>query len=113
MSKRTLNGILKEINKQVSLLLGGKLQRIILYGSQARGDAHKWSDVDIMVIADISENELNLYEEKLDIIMSDIGLEYNTVVTSFLNNKQVFENRLKISPFYRNVQREGREVYAI
>lgn len=39
------------------LLKRGKLQRLILFGSRARGDANPLSDMDVLVVLDDSANE--------------------------------------------------------
>lgn len=44
-----IKNIAAEINEELIKLFGGKIQRIILYGSYARGDFNLESDVDIMV----------------------------------------------------------------
>lgn len=44
-----IKNIISEVNEELIKLFGGKIERIILYGSYARGDFNLESDVDIMV----------------------------------------------------------------
>ena len=37
---------------------GVPVERLVLYGSQARGEANEWSDIDVLVALDIPESEL-------------------------------------------------------
>ena len=45
----TTDELLKEIKVRLSAAYGERLRGVVLYGSQARGDARPDSDVDILV----------------------------------------------------------------
>lgn len=47
--------VAREIAKRIHGLLGDKLQRVVLFGSRARGDFHEDSDYDFVIIADFDE----------------------------------------------------------
>ena len=53
-----VNSVLKQFIEDVSNLLGDRLKKVILYGSYARGDYDKNSDLDIMILTDLNEQEL-------------------------------------------------------
>ena len=107
-----LNYILDVVTKRIQALLGNYLHSVILYGSYARGDYDAESDIDIMVLADIKESEIRLYQQKINKIASDVGLENDVFLNIFLKNKTSFEKRIPILPFYQNVINEGVTVYA-
>ena len=113
LSKTKLNKILKKVTQEVRVLLGDKLRSIILYGSYARGDADAESDIDIMVLTDADGTELKTLEEAVWSLAWDIGMDNNIVITAFVNNKDLFESRLHLSAYYRNVLNEGVKLYAV
>jgi len=45
-----LYGILRQLRQELHQLWGNRLEAIYLYGSQARGDAHPDSDVDVLAV---------------------------------------------------------------
>ena len=49
------------------------LKSVILYGSYARGDYTSDSDIDIMLLVDLSPEEMDAYSDEL----SELGYEYN------------------------------------
>ena len=106
-----LNKITGEVSKKVRNVLGDRLHSIILYGSYARGDFDDESDVDIMVLADINNDELPYYRNVICGISSDISLENNIMVSAFLKDRKFFNDHINMLPFYRNVIAEGVTIY--
>jgi predicted nucleotidyltransferase len=50
MSKEKIDTILKKFRTGLAELLGERLEAVYLYGSQARGDAHSDSDIDVLIV---------------------------------------------------------------
>ncbi|NDV83260.1 nucleotidyltransferase domain-containing protein [Bacteroides sp. 51] len=81
---------------------------IILFGSQARGDATEESDIDLLILIDNGSDKLS-YDEKsaiLDPILDlemETGLEINPIMRTY---KQWFNQPFR-TPFYINVMKEG------
>lgn len=97
--------------EQVRKLLKTKLSRIILYGSYARGDFKDNSDIDLMILVrDMSENEIRNVEEKLCDIAFDIELEKTIHISAVVKDAIQFETWKDVLPFYSNVSREGVEI---
>ena len=48
-----INKIINEFVEGVNKILGKIVKKIILYGSYARGDFKKNSDIDIMILTDL------------------------------------------------------------
>ena len=111
-NKSTLNKILDEVSRKVQELLSGSLRDIILYGSYARGDYDDESDIDIMVLADIADEERRTWRHEISLISSAVSLENDITVCIILCNKALFEEHLPILPFYQNVMNDGVTIYA-
>jgi predicted nucleotidyltransferase len=78
----------------------------------ARGDFDDESDIDIMVLADVPEDEIWSIEKKLNRISGAIGIDNDIFICIMLNDKTLFEQRMPILPFYQNVINDGVQIYA-
>jgi predicted nucleotidyltransferase len=110
--KNTLNLITQKVCAAAKEVLGDKLEKVILFGSYARGDYHEWSDIDIMVLADIQPEKASTIRKEIRSLMNYIGLEYNVIVSLSVVCYSIYREYSNISPFYLNVQEEGIELYA-
>ena len=100
----------KEIQKfieEVKKLLGTRLKKIILYGSYARGDYNKQSDVDIMILTNLSFEEIEDYRDKISDIAYDIELDTGIILSPVIKNIETYNSKVNIVPFYKNIQKEG------
>lgn len=100
----------KEIQNFIKLikqLLGERLKKVILYGSYARGDYNNHSDVDIMILTDLSFKEIEDYRDKISDIAYDIELNTGIVLSPVIKNIERYNSRINFVPFYKNIEREG------
>ena len=102
-----IDKILNRFIVEVSKLIGNRLKKVILYGSYARGDYDKNSDIDLMILTDFDENELVEYRAKIRNIACDLELENDIIISPVVRNIEKYNNRINIIPFYMNVQKEG------
>lgn len=103
--------ITNEIVDEVIQLLQDKVYKIVLYGSYARGDFTKESDIDILILLDCDKEQVLQFRKQISRLSSRIGLKNDIEISLLLRDKETFERGKNILPFYRNINREGVEIY--
>lgn len=108
---QTTQDLIKQYVSAIKKIYGKHLKQIILYGSYARGDFHKDSDIDIMVLVDLSDAQIEIYSDAL----SEVGFEYNVNhdiwFMPVVKNAKHFGQWCATYPFYSNVVKEGISLY--
>lgn len=102
-----VNKIIKQFVQELSKILGNRLKKVILYGSYARGDYDKNSDIDIMILTDLNDEEIVEYRMKVRELACDLELENDIIISPLVRNVDKYNERINIIPFYINVQKEG------
>ena len=102
-----IDKVLKQFIAQVSELIGNRLKKVILYGSYARGDYEKNSDIDLMILTDFNDEELVKYRMQIRDITCDLEADTDIVISPLVRNIEKYNNRINVIPFYMNVQKEG------
>lgn len=97
---------LEQFVRRVKEKYGDKVESIILFGSYARGDYHEESDIDVLVIGDVSLDEL------IDISFP-LLLEYGVYISPHIMTVEHFSHLDREGyGFIKNVKREGKVLYA-
>lgn len=106
---KKIKNIIKEFVKQINNLLGDRIKKVILYGSYARGDYKDNSDIDIMILTDLTDEEIIEYREQVSNIAFDIEFEndFDITISPLIKNINKFEFWKNVLPFYMNIQKEG------
>ena len=104
-----VNNAIQEFVSGVNELLEERVKKIVLYGSYARGDYNDSSDIDIMILTDLTDEEIIQYRDEVVSIAYDIEWDNNFDITisPLLKNIDKFNYWLEAMPFYMNVQKEG------
>ena len=69
---KMMQDLIEQYVEEIKKIYGSYVRQIILYGSCARGDFRPDSDVDIMILADISDLELKAYAQQLSYMTYDL-----------------------------------------
>ncbi|MDR1565305.1 MAG: nucleotidyltransferase domain-containing protein [Oscillospiraceae bacterium] len=99
--------VLDDFARAVYNALGDRVKKLILYGSYARGDYTCDSDIDIMILTDLSDYEISKYRVLISDLAYDIEMENDVSLSPVLKNMDKFNYWLSAVPFYTNVQNEG------
>ncbi len=102
-TKKILNDFLDEVKQ----ILKNRIKKIILYGSYARGDYNKSSDIDIMILTDLTPEEINKYSLLIWGKCADIEIDNGIVISPLIRNIDNFNAWLNVKPFYMNIVNEG------
>lgn len=104
---KSTHDILLEFTQQVQRVLGKSLKKVILYGSYARGDYRENSDIDIMVLTTLTDEEIRQIKTTIYDVAFDFQMEYGVDISVVIKNEEHFNYWLGALPFYDNVQKEG------
>ena len=111
MKKRTLDNLLRELYDTLNHLYGKRLDRLVLYGSHARGQAHPASDVDILVVLKGPVKRPGLEIDRMMVSIYALNLKYDDLISVVPISQEDFLS--KQSPLLMNVRREGIHVEPI
>jgi predicted nucleotidyltransferase len=96
--------LVDQVKAYLSETYGEGIKKVILYGSHARGEATKDSDVDVLVLIDPSVSPSEV-EESLSDLLFDMLMEEGELVSVIVIPEDFFENYN--FPFMLNVRKEG------
>ena len=107
-----MQDLIDQYVEAVKKIYGSHVRQIILYGSYARGDYHEDSDVDIMILVDMSDLELKAYGQQLSYMTYDFNLDYNLDIKPIAKSETHFKKWIINYPFYSNIYKEGIVLYS-
>lgn len=96
--------LLKEFKKGLTRIYGEQLEAVYLYGSYARGDAYKDSDLDVLVVLnDFQRRAAEI--RRVSELLGDLSVNYEiTVSPMFMRDNEWVANKF---PLLKNIKAEG------
>lgn len=104
---KTMENLIEQYVEAVKKIYGSHVRQIILYGSYARGDFRSDSDVDIMILLDMSDLELKAYAQQLSYMTYDFNMDNDLDIKPIAKSEAHFKKWIVNYPFYSNVYKEG------
>jgi len=89
--------------------LGDRVESIVVYGSVARGEAGKDSDIDVLIVGKAKEIRSKVSEIGYEV---DYENNFETFITPIYYTTEELEHRTRVrSPFIYEVLKEGVSLY--
>jgi len=106
-----MQDLIEKYIAEIKKIYGAHLRQVILYGSYARGDFREGSDVDIMLLLDLSDLELKAYSQRLFYMTYDFNLDHDLDIKPIAKSEEHFRKWIINYPFYANIHKEGVILY--
>src|SRR5688572_19029717 len=98
------DAIARAVARDLRVLYGERLRRVLLFGSWARGDAHPESDIDLLVVLDEVEDRWREHE-RINPALNRYSLDNDTVVSALVVSEHDYESAQR--PTLIRVRAEG------
>lgn len=104
MTAAALQKILREFRRGLETIYGSRLAGLVLFGSQARGDALPDSDIDVLVVL---HGRVNPLEEarRISQFRGDLCLRHNVVISCVYVSAE--EAETADTPLLEGIRAEG------
>ena len=102
-----ISNIIQDFAKSVRKMMGNSLDSVIVYGSYARGDYSELSDIDVMLLVSLGEEEIKEISDQISDLAFDFMMKYGVDISPVITNTDHFNYWADNLPYYRNVRDEG------
>lgn len=97
--------------KCVPGILKNHIDKIIIYGSCARGDFNDDSDIDIAILTTCDRLEAKKYDDKLMEIVTEIAIKTQAIVEYICIPVTEYMEKKSWYGYFKNIENEGRVIY--
>jgi predicted nucleotidyltransferase len=104
------NALINDFNQLMVEHYSTRLSKIILYGCYAKGDFHKESDIDFLVL--LNDEDVSITKEigETNNQLFDLSLKHNFIpISSYVISKSSFQTSNKA--LFRFIKKEGITIY--
>ncbi len=106
-SQKEIMPVVNTFARQLKSSLGDKLNAVILYGSYACGDYEYGSDVDVMVVLNVSQEETVSFREQIRDIAHQLEDKNEILLPSVIESADNFFKFKDASGYFKNILNEG------
>lgn len=87
---------------------GDDLLHIVLFGSKARGDFGKESDLDLFIVVDIPDKDYRRHWRQIVDMVWEVEFEYDIVTSLIIKDERSYETMRRHGLLlYSNIQQDG------
>ena len=102
-----ISDIMQDFAKSVRKMLDNSLDSVIVQGSYARGDYSELSDIDVMLLVSLGEEDIKKISDQISDLAFDFMMKYGVDISPVITNTDHFNYWVDNLPYYRNVRDEG------
>ena len=103
MKLRRVEPVVKEFIGRIREALGDRVKEIVLFGSHARGDAHKNSDYDIFLVVDKRDEKVR---SEVYSLVAEFHAEKDVLFSVVIRDPE-YRKYMHNFPFGANIEAEG------
>ena len=96
--------ILSSLKSKLTMIYQDRFLHLTLFGSQARGEAEKDSDIDVLIVLRPPVNS-GAEVKHTSKIVADLSLQHDVVISCLFMDEDHYSTRN--TPLLRNIRREG------
>ena len=108
---QVIENIKGKLVEDLKKIFKDKLDKVIIYGSYARGNEDNESDIDVMVLVNEKDEVLRKFEKTIDELSVTYDLTYIIVLSITLRSSSRFHQYENTMPLFSNIVKEGIEIY--
>ena len=85
------------------------IRAVVAIGSSTRTElkADEYSDLDLFILVDSPRERIAEKNWHVGEIASDLFMDFGIVVSPIVENRQYYQERIQLLPFFGNISREG------
>ena len=101
MTEKKIREVIDKFAEEAKRIYGIKLEGLILYGSCARGDFQKDSDIDILILLNVPLEDISSERNRILDISDKLDLEYDVVLAPVFRIMNCIRNTFRCHHFIR------------
>ena len=109
MTSELIDKAVSRYAEEVKKAYGNRLYKVILYGSCARGDYDRESDVDILVLLDVPQGDIKNERSQARAAANrlDREFDYEVLLMPSIQSKEHYDKYVHTLPLFANIEKEG------
>lgn len=107
-----LGKVIRYYTEGLHTIYGDRLVNVTLFGSYARGDFTDVSDIDVLIVVDLSEEELETFRKAMIHLTFETNLEHDVEIEPIVMNAADYFRFEAVHPLLKEIKKDGVNLYA-